>query len=228
MPAPVDPPKAIRVRDDPDHPDERFAELYASLPHPPDLEPWLGWARAARPPVLYLGIGVGRLGIPLWAAGVRLIGVDSHPGMLQRLAARLPQMPVHCSRIEDLALPERFDLVMVPSNILCTMGRLERAAALLAPGGRLAFELTNPYWLESDIHPGVRVLTFAHDRALIEVDYDPGTGQVYTQEAEVSLIWPEAVDVWLSAVGLRLERLFGSLDGDLASSPTFYVLGTSR
>ena len=128
--------KAVVVRDDPDHPDEGFAALYAELPPPRSLEPWLGWARAARPPVLYLGIGTGRIALPLGDAGIELVGVDAHPGMLRRLRARRPHLAAHLGRIEDLDLGRRFDLVIVPSNILCTAARLDRAAAHLDPGGR--------------------------------------------------------------------------------------------
>jgi hypothetical protein len=53
------------VRDDPSSPDEGFAELYAQLPDASDLWPWLELAQEAAPPVLYLGIGTGRLAVPL-------------------------------------------------------------------------------------------------------------------------------------------------------------------
>lgn len=225
---PGSPSDPIVVRDDPENPDEGFADLYADLPFPESLEPWLGWCRAARPPVLYLGVGAGRLAVPLWNAGIRLQGVDSHPGMLRRLRARLPEIPLLQARIEDLDLAERFDLVIVPSNILCTTGRLQRAAVHLDTGGRLAFELTNPHWLRSTSHPEVRVITLTEGEAQIEVDYHPPGGRRYRQEARVPLIRPEAVEAWLREAGLRLHRMAGSVEGDLASSPTFYVEALSE
>src|SRR3989442_12942758 len=90
------------VRDDPSVPDEGFAELYAQLPDATDLSPWLELAQAATPPVLYLGIGTGRLAVPLHAAGVELVGVDSPPGMLGRLRHRLPDPELVQSRVEKL------------------------------------------------------------------------------------------------------------------------------
>src|SRR5690348_7160994 len=116
------------VRDDPSNPDPGFAELYAQLPDATDLWPWLELAQGAVPPVLYLGIGTGRLARPLNAAGIELVGVDSHPGMLERLRARLPGTEAIQSRIEELDLGRRFDLVIAPSNILYLVGRLRRAA----------------------------------------------------------------------------------------------------
>ncbi len=96
------------VRDDPSVPDEVFAELYAQLPDATDLSPWLELAKAATPPVLYLGIGTGRLAVPLRAAGIELVGVDSHPGMLSRARRRLPETELIHSRIEDLDLRREF------------------------------------------------------------------------------------------------------------------------
>jgi len=125
-------PSASRiVRDDPWRPDPGFAELYASLPDATDLWPWKDLALEARQPVLYLGIGAGRLAVPLHEAGVALVGVDSHPGMLESLRRRLPDTELIQSRIEDLDLGRRFHLVIVPSNILCLVERLRAAAMTL-------------------------------------------------------------------------------------------------
>src|SRR2546423_15716995 len=99
------------VRDDPSNPDEGFAQLYAQLPDATDLWPWLELAQAAAPPVLYLGIGTGRLAVPLHAAGIELVGGDSPPGKLARLRRRLPATERRQSRVERLKLNRRFDLV---------------------------------------------------------------------------------------------------------------------
>src|SRR3979411_661461 len=98
------------VRYDPSIPDEGFAELYALLPDATDLWPWLELAQGAAPPVLYLGIGTGRLAVPLHAAGIDLVGVDSHPGMLARLRERLPGTERIQSPVEDLNLGRTVDL----------------------------------------------------------------------------------------------------------------------
>ncbi|HSO93113.1 MAG TPA: class I SAM-dependent methyltransferase, partial [Candidatus Dormibacteraeota bacterium] len=210
---------------DPRHPDPGFAELYASLPDANDLWPWLELAQAAAPPVLYLGIGAGRLAVPLVNAGVALVGVDSHPRMLERVAQRLPGTELILQRLEQLDLGRRFDLVMVPSNILFTQERLRGAAGQLAAGGRLAFELANPHWLRSGEHDGVRVTRFDGNGARLEIDYQV-LDRTYTQVADISLIWPEEIDSWLSGAKLLLERIFGQKDAELESSPTYYVVAS--
>src|SRR5215472_8557298 len=133
------------VRDDPLDPDPGFAELYASFPDATDLEPWLGWCREAHGPVLYLGVGAGRLAVPLAAAGVELVGVDAHPGMLERLRARMPGVELVQTRIEDLDLDRRFPLVIGPSSILESAECLAIAARHCSH--RVAMELMNPHWL---------------------------------------------------------------------------------
>jgi hypothetical protein len=213
------------VRDDPSIPDEAFAELYAQLPDATDLSPWLELAQAAAPPVLYLGIGTGRLAVPLHAAGIELVGVDSHPGMLARLRRRLPDTELIQSRIEDLNLGRQFDLIVVPSNILCFADRLRSAGNHVAADGLLAFELTNPYWLRAGASPGVRVQSLDGNGARFEVDYKLPDGRTITQQAEVPLIWPEEVENWLATVaGLKLRQMFAGPDTELVDSPSFYVV----
>jgi hypothetical protein len=213
------------VRDDPSVPDEGFAELYAQLPDATDLSPWLELAKAATPPVLYLGIGTGRLAVPLHLAGIELVGVDSHPGMLGRLRQRLPRTELIQSRIEQLNLGRTFDLVIVPSNILCFADRLRPAADHIGADGSLAFELTNPHWLRAGAGRGVRVQSFDGNGARIEVDYKLPDGRTITQQAEVPLIWPEEVENWLATVaGLKLRRMFARPEAELVDSPSFYVV----
>jgi hypothetical protein len=207
------------------NPDPAFAELYAKLPDATDLWPWLDLAKAAGSPVLYLGIGTGRLAVPLHAAGIDLVGVDSHPAMLDQLRRRAPQMRLIASRIETLALDERFDLVIAPSNIVYLIDRLRAAGRHLSIDGVLAIELANPHWLRSGGGDGVHVLAFDGNEARVDIDYPLPDGSVVTQRAEVALVWPEEVENWLAVgAGLELRRLFGRPDGDLSTSPSFYVV----
>jgi len=208
------------VRDDPNDPDPGFAELYATFPDARGLEPWLGWCRAAAGPVLYLGIGAGRLAVPLAAAGVELVGVDSHPGMLERLRARLPDVELVHSRIEDLDLGgRRFPLVIGPSSILTDPARLTAAARHCS--GRVAFELMNPHWLLAAEHPTVRVLESTADRFEIEIDYAGG----WTHRSAGRPRWPEDIEPFLAGAGLRLELMRGQdQDADLGDSPTYFVV----
>lgn len=208
------------VRDDPIDPDPGFAELYATFPDAEGLEPWLGWCRAAGGPVLYLGIGAGRLAVPLAAAGIELVGVDSHPGMLERVRPRLPDVELVHARIEELDLRgRRFPLVIGPSSVLSDAPRLMAAARHCS--GRVALELMNPHWLLTAAHPAVRVLEATADRIELEVDYPGG----WTHRSGGRPRWPEDIEPFLAGAGLELERMRGQdADADLAESPTYYVV----
>lgn len=209
------------VRDDPHDPDPGFAELYASFPDATRPEPWLAWCRATAGPVLYLGIGAGRLAVPLAAAGVELVGVDAHPGMLAHLRSRLPAVELVRSPIEDLDLDRRFPLVIGPSSILDEPERLAAAARHCESSGRVALELMNPHWLLSAEHPSVRVLDASEERIEIEVDYPGG----WTHRSTGQPRWPEEIEPFLAGAGLHLELMRGQdQDADLGESPTYFVL----
>lgn len=207
------------VRDDPEHPDPGFAELYAALPDATDLEPWLGWCRRATPPVLYLGVGTGRLAVPLVGAGIDLVGVDAHPGMLARLRNRLPDAALVQSLIERLDLGRTFDLVLAPSNILHTPANL--AAAARHSRRWVAVELLNPHWLARGAGAGVSIVRMDDHSAEIEVDYTGG----WRQRAEVPLVWPEDVDSLLRNAGLALQLMRAASPlTDLEESSSYCVL----
>jgi hypothetical protein len=219
----------VKVRDDPLHPDPAFADLYGALPEPKDLWPWLDWCRAAAPPVLYLGIGAGRIAAPLRRAGIEIVGVDAHPGMLAHLRRRIPGIEAHQALIETLDLPQRFDLVIGPSSILTADANLAAAARHLQPGGRVGMELMNPHWLLSGPHEGVRLVPSGAGPAVMEVDYRLPDGSVVTQvveNADDPGAWPEAVEERLESLGLRLEWMGGMPQADLADSPTYFVLAS--
>ena len=128
-------------------------------------------------PVVELGVGTGRIAVPIAAAGVPVIGVDSSRGMLEVCAeaAALAAGVAHLVdlRVGDLLDPpvqERVRLVICPSARSCTCIRttsacdaLRAARELLVPGGRFVFDVfapgdddiaeTHGRWLERE--PGI-------------------------------------------------------------------------
>ena len=212
----------MKVRDDPRHPDPAFAALYAALPDAEDLWPWLDWCAAARPPVLYLGVGAGRLAVPLHRAGFEIVGVDAHPGMLAHLRRRVPAMQTHQALIETMRLRRRFDLVIGPSSILSSDANLAAASRHLRAGGRVGMELMNPLWLRTTSHRGVRLKT----GRVMEVDYMLPDGSKVVQLVEG---WrpgpsPRGARRRLRRFGLEVLWLGGRPGASLEASPTYFVL----
>jgi SAM-dependent methyltransferase len=107
-----------------------------------------------RPPrVLELGVGTGRLAIPMAARGLEVHGVDASAAMLDRLRAGDPDGRVIVTTgdmVEDQ--PDGpFDIVVVAYNTLFNLDSAERQAACFAavarrlrPGGAFVIEAFVP------------------------------------------------------------------------------------
>jgi SAM-dependent methyltransferase len=117
---------------------------------PGDLGLYLALAARADGPILELGVGSGRLAVPLAAAGWSVTGVDLDPAMLARARARAasagPDVGARLELVEGdargLRRAERYRLAFVALNSLLTFGdRSDQAAAIqtladhLEPGG---------------------------------------------------------------------------------------------
>jgi SAM-dependent methyltransferase len=160
-----------------------------------DVAFYLEAARQTGGAVLELGCGDGRLAIPLARAGHAVTGVDVSAPMLTRcrvrLAAERPSVAERVRLIEadatrvDLG-DARFDLVMIPFNVLILMAERRRQRALLdvaakhlAPGGAVVLDILNPLVLSlsGDTQPQP-----SHPRR------NPVTGNPYVKHAVTSMI----------------------------------------
>lgn len=133
-----------------------------------DLPLWLDMAKEAGSSVLELGVGTGRLALPLAEAGFDVTGLDSSAGMLavagRKRAAAPPEVQARLALVAgDMSrfeLGVTFGLITIPAAAFqALMTREDQRACLeccrqhLQPGGRLAMVVFNPRldWL---IHPG--------------------------------------------------------------------------
>jgi SAM-dependent methyltransferase len=123
-----------------------------------DLAFWESVVRGSTPRrMLELACGTGRLTLPLARLGVvdELVGLDSSAPFLDRLRSRLEAESLPVTVVEgDMRAPAvdgPFDLIAIPFNSLAylvaredRLACLRAARALLAPGGRFAFDLVQP------------------------------------------------------------------------------------
>jgi SAM-dependent methyltransferase len=141
-----------------------------------DVEFYVELAQQAGGPTVELGVGTGRIAIPTAEAGIAVIGVDSSAAMLEicrsraDLAGVTSLLDLRLGDIREPPVEERVRLVTCPFRSYLHLAsdeeRLRALAAarrLLAPGGRLAFDVFEPgagdvaethgRWLERE--PGI-------------------------------------------------------------------------
>ncbi|MDP8931392.1 MAG: class I SAM-dependent methyltransferase [Actinomycetota bacterium] len=206
---------------------ENYDDLvnYASLPPETGAEV-AGLARLAHGGrVLELGVGTGRVAIPLAATGLEVHGIELDPRMAEQLRNKGgEQVHLHLGDMADMDVEGSFDLVYAVFGsffALLTQDAQVRCfrnvAAHLTPGGRFLIEALMP-------QPGTyidrRKVTIAaadDERIIINVsELDPlaqsiDTHQVVLGHDEVDIVpvhirysWPSELDLMAQLAGLRL------------------------
>ncbi len=196
-----------------------------------DISFYVEEALASGGPIVELGVGTGRIAIPIAAAGVPVIGVDASEGMLAVCADEARKAGVHALldlRQGDLRRPpvdERVDLVTCPFRAFLHLSTdddrlqaLQSARTLLRPGGRLIFDVFKPSqddidetdgrWIERE--PGI------DERADWDMNEQTltlavrGTGG----ESTMKLWWlePERWNALLAEAGFAVEACYGWFD----------------
>jgi SAM-dependent methyltransferase len=186
-------------------------------------------------PVLELGVGTGRLAIPLAGTGLEVVGIDASAAMLGRLAAKPGGDRVRTIRADMAAPPVRpghFAVAFAAFNTwfnLVDEDAQARAAASLAstlrPGGRVAIEGFVPP-VDGMTDGGVSVRDVATDRAVLTVSQHDQTAQrIRGQHVDISAAgivmrpWmlhyrtPAQLDALFAAHGFALERRDAGWDG---------------
>ena len=215
-------------------PYDRIAGIYDpwSVSVTEDVPFYLEEARAVAPgPVVELGIGTGRIAVPIAADGIRVIGVDSSRGMLEvcrkraALAGAGPNLDLRVGDLRNPPVAGPVALVLCPFRSFLHMRTgaerteaLQAAYRLLHPGGRLVFDVFEPStddisathgrWLERE--PG--------SWELAEWDLDARTLTLSvrgeTAETTMALSWisPREWQALLERVGFAVEACYGWFD----------------
>ncbi len=157
---------------------DAIAELYDpwSRSVTEDVAFYVAEARKAGGTIVELGVGTGRIAVPVASAGVPVIGVDSSAGMLEVCRRRAEAagvarlLDLRQGDLRDPPVTERVRLVTSPFRALLhaendadRRAALAAAHRLLVPGGRFVFDVfapspediaeTNGRWLERE--PGI-------------------------------------------------------------------------
>ena len=178
---------------------------------------------------LELGIGTGRVAIPLAARGVVVHGVDASEAMVQRLRAKPggASIPVTLGDFASIAVDGGpYTLVYVVFSTLfglptqdAQVGCFRRVEALLAPGGVFVVEAFVPDVARFDRHqrvhvnriePGrVDVSLTRHDQVAQRITSQHVTltdGSVKLLPVDMRYAWPSELDLMARLANLRLRE----------------------
>ncbi|MCP2168588.1 class I SAM-dependent methyltransferase [Goodfellowiella coeruleoviolacea] len=178
-------------------------------------------------PVLELGVGTGRVALPLARRGVKVTGVDVSEPMLAQLREKDPDGLVETvlGDFIDMPVRGRFKVVLVVNSLLQLAGAdtqrlcLRNIARHLAPDGVLVLEEANP---AAFTRSGLEVLRITSDELhLLAAQYDPVHQHYFAQHVVLrdgqTRLHPMALrltstcelDLMCEAAGLRLVGRWG-------------------
>ncbi len=105
------------------------------------LAEWRGWLTGgARGLVLDIGCGTGR-NLPLYASGVRVVGIERDRHVLRRARRRAPQVPLVLGRAESLPFRDDVFDTVVSGLVFCSVDEpgqgLTEVRRVLRPEGEL-------------------------------------------------------------------------------------------
>jgi SAM-dependent methyltransferase len=207
-----------------------YDALMAGLPDPADCVDRL--AELAGPgPALELGIGTGRVALPLAARGVRVHGIDASAAMVERLRAKPggDAIPVTLGDFAGVPVEGSFPLVYVVFNTFFALPGQEdqvrcfaAVADRLAPGG--AFVLTG-FVPDQGLYAGgqsvrathlgldeVRLDLARHDPVAQRVEFQHvvlAEGGIRLYPGAIRYAWPSELDLMARLAGLRLRERWG-------------------
>ncbi len=195
---------------------------------------------------LELGIGTGRVAIPLAAHGVEVHGIEASTAMVEQLRAKPggDTIPVTVGDMADVAVEGTFALVFVVFNTFFQLYSQDaqlrcfaNVAAHLGPGGRFLIHTFVPDTSRVEAGEHVSVKEASLDRVRLDATvFDAlaqrlDTTQVRITESGIRLVhaklrfaWPPELDLMAKLGGLTLEHRWATFDRQpFSGSSAFHV-----
>lgn len=183
---------------------------------------------------LELGVGTGRIAIPLTERGVRVTGVDASRAMVDRLHAKPggERVEVVIGDFTDVVVGGSFSLVYIPFTTLFALPSqddqlrcLRNVATHLDPGGHFVMDAFVPDVARFRNHQDLSVQSIGTDQVVVDAArHDPVTqrvesshvvfteGGVRLYPVVVRYAWPAELDAMALAAGMRLKWRFADYD----------------
>jgi SAM-dependent methyltransferase len=218
----------------------RYDESVADMFDPAAVEPVVdvlaelaGDGRA-----LELGIGTGRIALPLAARGVRVHGIELSEAMLARLRAKPggDAIPVAIGDFARTRVDGAFSVAYLVFNTInnlttqdAQVACFENVAAHLEPGGTFVVEVGVPQLQR--VPPGETMHVFDADEAHWGIDeYDVATQRLVSHHFAVAdgrierlsipfrYVWPAELDLMAQLAGMRLFARWADWNRDSFTS----------
>ena len=217
---------------------ERVADVYDSWYRLPNVDEEVAGlvdlANGGR--ALELGIGTGRVGLPLAARGVEVHGIDSSPAMVEQLRAKPggDKIAITIGDMADVPVDGEFALIFVVFNTFFMLTDaaaqsrcMRNVAAHLSPGGRFVLRAFVPDPSRFVRDQNLEVVNVGVDFVRLDASiYDPHTQRVDTTQmhiaesgirlvhARLRFAYPNELDLMAQLAGLELESRWASLARD--------------
>lgn len=192
-------------------------------------------------PALELGIGTGRIAVPLAARGIRVDGIDISPAMVDQLRTQPGggQLSVTIGDFADVPVTGTYRLIFVVWNTFFNLLSqetqvrcFENVAAHLGPDGSFVVEAFVPSFLcqlrnhqyvdaEAVEVEEVRLDLLRHDAArqmLVESHVTLSPAGIRLNPVVQRYAWPCELDLMARIAGLRLKERWGGWEREVFDS----------
>ena len=181
---------------------------------------------------LELGIGTGRIALPLSERNVEVYGIDAAPSMISRLRSKpgADRITVTQGSFADVAVEGEFALVYVVFNTFFALSSQEEqvrcfrnVAARLTRGGCFVIEAFVPDLTRFDHGQGNWATKVTEDVVELDVGrHDQATQRVTSQKVvitdgnvrlypvQIRYAWPSELDLMAQLAGMRLRERWSS------------------
>jgi len=189
-----------------------------------------GLAQGGR--ALELGIGTGRVALPLHQSGVAVDGIDASEAMIAKLRSkpRGDEIRVTLGDFADVAVEGRYALIYVLFNTFFALLTQEEqlrcfrnVAQHLGSEGRFVVEAFVPDLSRFSGQQAVRAVSMSENEVRLEASQlDPVTQQVTSQHVvlteqgvrlypvKLRYVWPAELDLMARLAGLQLRHRWGN------------------
>jgi SAM-dependent methyltransferase len=179
-------------------------------------------------PVLELGIGTGRVALPLAGRGVEVHGIDGSAAMVEKLRAKPggDRIPVTIGDFADVGVEGKYTVIYIPFNTIFALITQEdqlrcfrNAAARLTDDGVFVFDAFVPDLARFDRNQRVGMESHDPDSIRLEASvHDPVNQSVTARHVVLSekgikfhplkirYAWPAELDLMARLAGLRLRH----------------------